>query len=57
MGLRGNVETRLARVASNPWRGGVFAAAGLERLQLRGDEREVVDLDGWWLRPHKEQLS
>jgi hydroxymethylbilane synthase len=45
VGLRGNVETRLARVASNPWRGGVFAAAGLERLQLRGDDREVVDLD------------
>ncbi|MAI23388.1 MAG: hydroxymethylbilane synthase [Crocinitomicaceae bacterium] len=45
VGLRGNVETRLARVANNPWRGGVFAAAGLERLQLRDKVREVVDLD------------
>ncbi len=45
VGLRGNVETRLAHVANNPWRGGLFAAAGLDRLQLRDEVREVVELD------------
>ena len=32
-GLRGNVDTRLRKLAENGWQGAIFAAAGLERLQ------------------------
>ncbi|MDA1148943.1 MAG: hydroxymethylbilane synthase, partial [Bacteroidetes bacterium] len=32
VGLRGNVQTRLEKVTSNNWIGGIFAKAGLERL-------------------------
>lgn len=32
--LRGNVETRLQKLEAEKWDGAVFAAAGLERLQL-----------------------
>ena len=30
--LRGNVNTRLQKLADNPWNGAIFAAAGLERI-------------------------
>ncbi|KAB1158320.1 hydroxymethylbilane synthase [Tenacibaculum aiptasiae] len=33
--LRGNVNTRLEKLASNDWNGAVFAAAGLERIGIR----------------------
>lgn len=33
-GLRGNVQTRLKKLASHPWDGAIFAEAGLARLNL-----------------------
>lgn len=33
--LRGNVNTRLQKVKDNNWQGAIFAAAGLERIELR----------------------
>ena len=33
--LRGNVNTRLQKVKDNNWDGAIFAAAGLERINLR----------------------
>ena len=55
VGLRGNVETRLAKVHSNPWHGGIFAAAGLERLDLLKDLSLVKELD--WMVPAPAQGS
>ena len=49
--LRGNVNTRLRKVAENPWNGAIFAAAGLERIGLR--PTESVDLD--WMLPAPAQ--
>lgn len=49
--LRGNVNTRLQKVASNNWQGAIFAAAGLERIQLR--PRNSIDLD--WMLPAPAQ--
>jgi hydroxymethylbilane synthase len=34
IGLRGNVQTRLQKLADNPWNGAIFAKAGLERIDL-----------------------
>lgn len=36
--LRGNVNTRLQKLADNEWQGAVFAAAGLERLGFMSDK-------------------
>lgn len=33
--LRGNVNTRLEKLANNDWNGAVFAAAGLERIKKK----------------------
>lgn len=55
VGLRGNVETRLAKVNSNPWRGGIFAAAGLDRLGLLDGLDGVEHLD--WMVPAPAQGS
>ncbi len=55
VGLRGNVETRLAKVKSNPWRGGIFAAAGLDRLGLLEGLEGVEHLD--WMVPAPAQGS
>lgn len=55
VGLRGNVETRLAKVKINPWRGGIFAAAGLERLGLLKGLEGVEHLD--WMVPAPAQGS
>ena len=55
VGLRGNVETRLAKVKSNPWRGGIFAAAGLDRLGLLKGLEGVEHLD--WMVPAPAQGS
>jgi hydroxymethylbilane synthase len=49
--LRGNVNTRLKKVASSDWQGAIFAAAGLERINLRPDN--AVDLD--WMLPAPAQ--
>jgi hydroxymethylbilane synthase len=49
--LRGNVNTRLRKVAENDWAGAIFAAAGLERIGLR--PQNAVDLD--WMLPAPAQ--
>ncbi|WP_121352568.1 hydroxymethylbilane synthase [Flavisolibacter nicotianae] len=49
--LRGNVNTRLRKVQENDWNGAIFAAAGLERIQLRPEKS--VDLD--WMLPAPAQ--
>lgn len=49
--LRGNVNTRLRKVDENNWDGAVFAAAGLERIDLRPEKS--IDLD--WMLPAPAQ--
>lgn len=49
--LRGNVNTRLRKVAENKWGGAIFAAAGLERINLRPDKS--IELD--WMLPAPAQ--
>ncbi len=49
--LRGNVNTRLRKVAENPWNGAIFAAAGLERIGLRPES--AINLD--WMLPAPAQ--
>ncbi|WP_282073430.1 hydroxymethylbilane synthase [Polaribacter atrinae] len=51
-GIRGNVNTRLEKLAnSETWNGAIFAAAGLERLGLR--EAEAIPLT--WMVPAPAQ--
>ncbi|MFL5740504.1 MAG: hydroxymethylbilane synthase [Flavisolibacter sp.] len=49
--LRGNVNTRLRKLSENYWNGAVFAAAGLERINLR--PKNSVDLN--WMLPAPAQ--
>src|SRR5688572_19800944 len=49
--LRGNVNTRLKKVEESNWNGAIFAAAGLERINLRPENS--VDLD--WMLPAPAQ--
>ena len=49
--LRGNVNTRLKKVAESNWDGAIFAAAGLERINLR--PANSIDLD--WMLPAPAQ--
>ena len=49
--LRGNVNTRLKKVAESNWSGAIFAAAGLERIRLRPENS--IDLD--WMLPAPAQ--
>ena len=49
--LRGNVNTRLRKVGENSWNGAIFAAAGLERINLRPENS--VELD--WMLPAPAQ--
>lgn len=49
--LRGNVNTRLRKVQENDWQGAIFAAAGLERINLR--PANAVNLD--WMLPAPAQ--
>ncbi|MEO6221013.1 MAG: hydroxymethylbilane synthase, partial [Ginsengibacter sp.] len=49
--LRGNVNTRLKKVIGSNWNGAIFAAAGLERIDLRPGNS--VDLD--WMLPSPAQ--
>ena len=49
--LRGNVNTRLQKLQDNDWNGAVFAAAGLERINLLPDNH--IDLD--WMIPAPAQ--
>lgn len=49
--LRGNVNTRLRKLAESHWQGAIFAAAGLERIGLRPEN--AIDLD--WMLPAPAQ--
>lgn len=49
--LRGNVNTRMQKLQENDWRGAVFAAAGLERINLKPDT--FINLD--WMIPAPAQ--
>ncbi|MEJ7822786.1 MAG: hydroxymethylbilane synthase, partial [Chitinophagaceae bacterium] len=49
--LRGNVNTRLKKVYNHEWNGAIFAAAGLERINLRPENS--IDLD--WMLPAPAQ--
>lgn len=49
--LRGNVNTRLRKVQEQAWDGAIFAAAGLERINLR--PQQAADLD--WMLPAPAQ--
>jgi hydroxymethylbilane synthase len=49
--LRGNVNTRLRKLKESNWHGAIFAAAGLERINLRPEQS--IDLD--WMLPAPSQ--
>ncbi len=49
--LRGNVNTRLRKVAESNWHGAIFAAAGLERIGLR--PQDSIELN--WMLPAPAQ--
>ncbi len=49
--LRGNVNTRLRKVADSDWNGAIFAAAGLDRIKLRPETS--IELD--WMLPAPAQ--
>jgi hydroxymethylbilane synthase len=49
--LRGNVNTRMEKLAESNWHGAIFAAAGLERINLRPENS--IELD--WMLPAPAQ--
>ncbi|WP_188112256.1 hydroxymethylbilane synthase [Aquimarina sp. RZ0] len=49
--LRGNVNTRMQKLKDSNWNGAIFAAAGLERINLK--PKEYLDLD--WMIPAPAQ--
>lgn len=49
--LRGNVNTRLQKLENNEWNAAIFAAAGLERINLKPES--YIDLD--WMIPAPAQ--
>jgi hydroxymethylbilane synthase len=49
--LRGNVNTRMQKLQDSDWNGAVFAAAGLERINLKPEN--YIDLD--WMVPAPAQ--
>jgi hydroxymethylbilane synthase len=49
--LRGNVNTRLRKVAESNWQGAIFAAAGLERI----GERPASGIELDWMLPAPAQ--
>jgi hydroxymethylbilane synthase len=49
--LRGNVNTRLEKINSEPWDAAIFAQAGLERINLRPSNSVVLD----WMLPAPAQ--
>lgn len=49
--LRGNVNTRMQKLQDSDWNGAVFAAAGLERINLKPDS--FINLD--WMIPAPAQ--
>jgi hydroxymethylbilane synthase len=49
--LRGNVNTRLQKLIDNDWNGAIFAAAGLERVELLPKNHVMLD----WMIPAPAQ--
>ena len=49
--LRGNVNTRLQKLKDNNWNGAIFAAAGLERIELLPKNHVMLD----WMIPAPAQ--
>lgn len=49
--LRGNVNTRLQKLEDNDWDGAIFAAAGLERINIKPDR--FINLE--WMIPAPAQ--
>lgn len=49
--LRGNVNTRLRKLAEESWDGAIFAQAGLERIGVRPSQSIVLD----WMLPAPAQ--
>lgn len=49
--LRGNVNTRLKKLESEPWDAAIFAQAGLERIHLRPANSIILD----WMLPAPAQ--
>lgn len=49
--LRGNVNTRLQKLKDNVWNGAIFAAAGLERINLTPKNHIALD----WMLPAPAQ--
>lgn len=49
--LRGNVNTRMQKLKDNDWSGAVFAAAGLERINIKPENH--INLD--WMIPAPAQ--
>jgi hydroxymethylbilane synthase len=49
--IRGNVNTRMQKLTESDWNGAVFAAAGLERINLK--PTNFIDLD--WMIPAPAQ--
>ncbi|MFV8225269.1 hydroxymethylbilane synthase [Christiangramia aquimixticola] len=49
--LRGNVNTRMKKLEDNDWNGAIFAAAGLERIEIKPEN--FLDLN--WMIPAPAQ--
>lgn len=49
--LRGNVNTRMKKLEDNDWNGAIFAAAGLERIEIKPEN--FIDLN--WMIPAPAQ--
>ncbi|WP_395077726.1 hydroxymethylbilane synthase [Flavobacterium sp.] len=49
--LRGNVNTRMQKLKDNNWNGAIFAAAGLERINIK--PKNFIDLN--WMIPAPAQ--
>lgn len=49
--IRGNVNSRLQKLQDNLWQGTIFAAAGLERINVKPDQNVVLD----WMIPAPAQ--
>jgi hydroxymethylbilane synthase len=49
--LRGNVNTRMQKLKENNWNGAIFAAAGLERINIK--PKNFIDLN--WMIPAPAQ--
>jgi len=49
--LRGNVNTRMQKLTDHDWNGAIFAAAGLERINLKPEN--YINLD--WMTPAPAQ--